>query len=152
MQVQNEVSQYFNRVYKTVKEVERDVIAQIKASENLKRLREAHDQLYQKLNHKEMDLLQEEKRVIDSRVDTQRYCYIVQHRQHYESVQEQYTTLNRFLEEKIEGVRKWLQDIEQAAKMLEVEQEVRDSVLAAALLGHIRELAEQGWELLDTVQ
>ena len=59
--IQNDVSAYFGQLYKQMREVEREVIKQIRESTNLEQLRQALEALHQKLNHKEMDKLQEEK-------------------------------------------------------------------------------------------
>ena len=74
--VQNEVTAYFNALYKNIKEVEKEVISQIKASKNLENLKASLDALLQKLNHTEMAKLQEEKKTIDARVGAQRFAYI----------------------------------------------------------------------------
>lgn len=52
-----------------MKEAEREVINQIKASANRTKLRESLDALLEKLNHTEMAKLQEEKKTFDARVD-----------------------------------------------------------------------------------
>ena len=71
------MSDFFNTIYKQVREVEKEVIASIKSSTNLAALKEALDALHAKLNHKQMDRLEEEKKLIDVRVETQRYASIV---------------------------------------------------------------------------
>lgn len=102
-----------------MREVEREVIAQIRQSSNLDRLREALEALHQKLNHKEMDKLQDEKSKIDSRIETQRFASITQKQHHYERVKADFERINGFLEEKISGATKHARDMLQIDKTQE---------------------------------
>ena len=86
-----------------MREVEREVIAEIKQSHNLAKLREALEALHGKLNHKEMDKLQEEKSKMDSRIETQRFASIIQKSNHYERVENEFNTVNQFLKSNIDG-------------------------------------------------
>ena len=60
-----------------MRDVEREVMNQIKSSGNLAALREALEALHQKISHKQMDKLQEEKKSIDQRIETNRFANIV---------------------------------------------------------------------------
>lgn len=68
--VQSQVNDFFQKVYKQIREVEKEVISQIKSSVNLQSLREALEALHAKINHKEFDQIEDEKKAIDGRVDT----------------------------------------------------------------------------------
>ena len=64
------MSDFFGTVYRTIKEIEREVIIQIKWSNNLNSLHVLLENLYQKLNHRQMDKLEEEKKDIDMKIKT----------------------------------------------------------------------------------
>ena len=55
--------------------------------------------------------MQEEKKTIDNRIETQRFANIVRHKQHYDNVENEFTEINDFLQEKIAGARKFAQDL-----------------------------------------
>jgi len=44
-----------------------------------------------------MDRLEEEKKTIDVRVDTQRYAFVARRKEHYEKVETELEELNNFL-------------------------------------------------------
>lgn len=50
---------------KKIKEAEKLILNQIKNSENLRGLKEIYDQLHQKVNSREVESLEEEKKIID---------------------------------------------------------------------------------------
>lgn len=50
--------------------------------------------LHLKLNSKDMDRLEEEKKTIDVRVDTQRYAFVARRKEHYNLVEQELDTLN----------------------------------------------------------
>jgi len=77
IKVQKQVSEYFSSIYEQVRSIEREVIASIKSSTNLQALKEALSALHSQLNNREMDKLEEEKRLLDTRIETQRFAYIV---------------------------------------------------------------------------
>jgi len=59
----------------------------IQNSQSLSKLREALNNLHFKLNNKDIDRLEEEKKTVDVRVDTQRYAFVAQRKVHYSEVE-----------------------------------------------------------------
>ena len=108
--IQNSISSYFNALYRNIKEVEKEVISQIKASTNLMLLNEAIDALHKKLNHTEMAKLDKEKKKLDARVESQRYTYIAMREEDYNKTEKSFQDINTFLNEKIDGVRQYERD------------------------------------------
>ena len=58
-----------------------------------------------------MAKLEEEKKTIDSRVEANRYAFIAQREKDYMVVEEDFKRVNKFLNEKIEGVRQYERDM-----------------------------------------
>ena len=54
-----------------------------------------------------MDQLQEEKKSIDQRIETNRFANIVRQQKHFEKVENEFKEINRFLREKIYGARRF---------------------------------------------
>ena len=65
IKVHKQVSDYFSMLQKKIKEAEKLILNQIKNSENLRGLKEIYDQLHQKVNSREVESLEEEKKIID---------------------------------------------------------------------------------------
>ena len=78
--VQKTITDYFQTIYRQIRDIEKEVHSQIKSSNSLEALRDALEALHEKLNHKQMDQLQEEKKTIDNRIETQRFANIVRHK------------------------------------------------------------------------
>ena len=108
---ENEVSAYFTALHRTIKEVEKELITRIKASQNLKMLKGSLDALLNKINHAEMAKLEEEKKKIDSRIEANRYAFIAQREKDYIVVEDDFKRVNKFLSEKIASIRQYERDM-----------------------------------------
>ena len=60
---------------------------QIQNSESLAQLKVALENLHYKLNNKDIDRLEEEKKTVDVRVETQRYAFVAQRKVHYSELE-----------------------------------------------------------------
>jgi hypothetical protein len=62
--------------------------------------------LHFKLNNKDMDRLEEEKKTVDVRVETQRYAFVAQRKVHYDEVEQDLDSLNQYLSENVAAAKK----------------------------------------------
>lgn len=58
-----------------------------------------------------MDRLEEEKKTIDVRVETQRYAYVARRKEHYDYVETELDNLNSFLSSQVEAARRHAIDL-----------------------------------------
>lgn len=83
----------------------------IQNSQSLAKLKEALANLHFKLNNKEIDRLEEEKKTVDVRVDTQRYAFVAQRKVHYSEVEQDLDNLNQYLAENVAAAKKHAIDL-----------------------------------------
>ena len=76
--IQRQVADYFSTLTRQIKDIEKDVMNHIHNSSSLAQLKVVLAALHFKLNNKDIDRLEEEKKTIDVRVDTQRYAFVAQ--------------------------------------------------------------------------
>ena len=103
----NEVSDFFKIIYKAVKDVEREVMTQVRNSQSIKQMKVALDLLDKKINHSVMDKLEEEKNQLDLKVDANRFAYVVKHKEHYDEIEQKFDTISSELIEQMADVQKF---------------------------------------------
>ena len=68
--IQRQVADFFNILTAQIKSIEKDVMNHIQNSQSLASLKDALASLHFKLNNKDIDRLEEEKKTVDVRVET----------------------------------------------------------------------------------
>lgn len=58
-----------------------------------------------------MDMLEDEKNQLDLKIDASRFAYIVSHKEHYDQLENRFDNINNFMEERIDGVRKYAEKL-----------------------------------------
>lgn len=109
--IQRQVSDFFATLTTQIKSIEKDVMNHIQNSQSLAKLKEALSNLHFKLNNKDIDRLEEEKKTVDVRVETQRYAFVAQRKVHYTEVEQDLDNLNQFLAENVAAAKKHAVDL-----------------------------------------
>ena len=86
-------------------------MSHIQNSQSLTKLKTVLSNLHFKLNNKDMDRLEEEKKTVDVRVDTQRYAFVAKRKVHYTEVEQDLDNLNKFLAENVAAAKKHAIDL-----------------------------------------
>lgn len=84
--IQNNIQDFFAAIYKQLKDIEKDVLTQVKASLKLKDLASLIESLHLQFDEELLKKLENEKFILDDKVDRARYGYIVTRKDYYKQL------------------------------------------------------------------
>jgi len=86
--IQGKIKEFFAMIHKQLKDMERDLLMQIKSSAKLKDIAITIESLTSQFDEDLMEQLEQEKGILDEKVDRARYGYIVVRRDYYKDLVE----------------------------------------------------------------
>lgn len=103
--ITNTVQDYFTVLFKNLRELEKDIVNQVKNQQRIKELTTSMSELQGQFVEDELwEKLENEKNIIDEKVDHARYAFIVTRKEYYRSLVREMEELNARVIDKLTGV------------------------------------------------
>ena len=109
--IQGKIKEFFAMIHKQLKDMERDLLMQIKSSAKLKDIAITIESLTSQFDEDLMEQLEQEKGILDEKVDRARYGYIVVRRDYYKDLVEQMELMLGKLTDKIMNSSDMIKDL-----------------------------------------
>lgn len=109
--IQSQIQDFFQAIYIQMKEIERDVLTQVKSCTKLKDLASLIETLTAQFDEELLQRLETERNVLDDKVDRARYGYIVTRKQYYNDLIKEMEDFSFKLNHKIESSNSMLTDL-----------------------------------------
>ena len=87
--IQGNINDYFNEIHAQLKEIEKDVLLQIRSSAKLKNLSDIIDKLQVHLDEEQLKQLNSEKLLLEEKVDRARFGFVVNKKDYYQTLIEE---------------------------------------------------------------
>ncbi len=109
--IQSQIQDFFQAIYMQLKDIEKDVLSQVKASSKLKELASLIETMTVQFDEELLQKLETERNVLDDKVERARYGYIVTRKQYYNELIKQMEEFSININHKIESSTSLLNDL-----------------------------------------
>ena len=136
--IQSQIQDFFAAIYIQLKEIERDVLQQVKQSTKLKELASLIETLQAQFDEELLQRLESERTILEDKVEKARYGYIVSRKQYYNDLIKEMEGFNVKIHRKIEDSGTLLTDlINVKVEKLKIYEKLYDLVETSVLINNV---------------